>query len=144
MQTVVEATAARLAEAADLDAEDDGIEGAPDGWQPPGAPIDWAGYVPKGLDDNEPVTFEEVDNPGHWSDFTFRPKCKDNKYLGHFTPSGAKVVPENDEGKRIQGAYEFFYDGYTPDETDKANYVRGDATHPKPKSRKRGLWMWKP
>ena len=76
MQTVVEATAARLAEAANLDAEDDGIEGAPDGWQPPGAPIDWAGYVPKGVDDNEPVTFEEVDNPGHWSDFTFRPKCK--------------------------------------------------------------------
>ena len=51
-------------------------------------------------DDNEPVTFEEVENPGHWSDFTFRPKCKDNKYLGHFTPSGAKVVPENDKEGR--------------------------------------------
>ena len=32
----LEATVARLAEAADLDAEDDGIDGAPDGWQPPG------------------------------------------------------------------------------------------------------------
>ena len=137
----LEATVARLAESADLDADEDGIEGSPDGWQPPGAPIDWAGYIPKGVDENEPVTFKEVDNPGKWSDFTFRPKYKDGKYLGHFTPSGAQVVPENGEGKRIQGAYQFYYDGYTPDATDKANYVRGDATKEdlKPKSRKGSL-----
>ena len=137
----LEATVARLAESADLDADEDGIEGSPDGWQPSGAPIDWAGYILKGVDENEPVTFEEVNNPGKWSDFTFRPKYKDGKYLGHFTPSGAQVVPENGEGKRIQGAYQFYYDGYTPDATDKANYVRGDATKEdlKPKSRKGSL-----
>ena len=49
----LEATVARLAESADLDADEDGIEGSPDGWQPPGAPIDCAGYIPKGVDEND-------------------------------------------------------------------------------------------
>ena len=60
----LETTVARLEEAANLDADKDGIEGSPDGWQPPVAPIDWAGYLPKGVDVNEPATFDEVDSPG--------------------------------------------------------------------------------
>ncbi len=44
------------------------IPGAPDGWIPPGAPINFFGYIPK-LD--APAHFADVDNPGRWNDFAF-------------------------------------------------------------------------
>ncbi len=38
------------------------IPGAPDGWIPPGTPINFLGYIPK-LD--APARFADVANPGH-------------------------------------------------------------------------------
>jgi hypothetical protein len=70
------------------------IPGAPDGWIPPGAPINSLGYIPK-LD--APAHFAEVDNPGCWNDFVFQPKYavekgqkgekKTMRYVGHMTPA---------------------------------------------------------
>jgi hypothetical protein len=47
------------------------IPGAPDGWIPPGAPINFLGYIPK-LD--APAHFADMDNPGCWNNFVFQPK----------------------------------------------------------------------
>ena len=84
------------------------IEGAPDGWTPPGPPEKWSHKQDeKG---GEP-RFEEVDNPGSWSCFTFRGyKGKSKKYVHHRMPSGAVPVPKDPTtGKRTDGGYEFFY-----------------------------------
>ena len=51
--------------------------GAPLGWQPPGKPQDWRRPTPKS---GEPE-FDNVDNPGQWSDFTFQAKYKADKSL---------------------------------------------------------------
>ncbi len=132
-------------EANDIDAEEEGvvgncIPGAPEGWDPPSAPWDYEPAPPKF---DAPECFEDVDNPGGWSPFTFRARYSNNKYVGHFTPSGAQVVPENAEGKRVVTnedgeEWEFFYDGWTPSDFDNATYVRGGAKkgNLNPKSRK--------
>ena len=101
---------------------------------PPGPPWDWDGYV-------APDKFEDVDNPGGWSDYIFRPKYSNIRYNGHFTPNGVQVVPEDWAGKQIAGKgkqWELFYDGWTPSKFDQATYVRGDATKEglKPDSKK--------
>ena len=104
------------------------IPGAPKGWQPPQPPDTWQGYNPKA---NAPLTFEEVDNPGQWNSFCYRPRyaTRGNKeYLGHWTPCGAKVVPPNEDGRRVVNGWEFFYNGWKPSAFDRATYVRGDAT----------------
>jgi hypothetical protein len=77
------------------------------------------------------LTFEEVNNPGQWNNFCFRPRynTKGNKeYLGHWTPCGAKVVPPNEDGQPVVNGWEFFYNGWTPTAFDRATYVRGNAT----------------
>ena len=99
-----------------IDAEEEGvvgnrIPGAPDGWDPPSAPRDYEPEPPKY---DAPKCFEDVDNPGSWSPFTFRPRYCDKKYLGHFSPSGAQVVPKNADGRRVitnddGEEWEFFY-----------------------------------
>jgi len=62
------------------------LHGAPPGWKPPGTPESWK---PKEFkpDLGEPE-HDDVDNPGGWSEFTFRPKWKKKKkppseYLYH-------------------------------------------------------------
>ena len=78
--------------------------GAPAGWKPPSAPDDFAPDPPK-RNKGEPTTFDTVDNPGQWSQFTYRPKfggdrgCGD--YLYHCLPTGITPVPANANGKRI-------------------------------------------
>jgi hypothetical protein len=49
--------------------------GAPIGWKLPGSPENWqlAKYNAK---TGEPEFFNDVNNPGQWSSFTFKPKYK--------------------------------------------------------------------
>ncbi len=49
------------------------LYGAPPGWSPPFAPNDWSPTV--NTNKGEPL-FEDVDNPGGWSSYTFRPMFK--------------------------------------------------------------------
>ena len=48
------------------------LEDCPPGWQPRSAPDDW---TPPDKTFGEP-DFKDVDNPGKWSEFTYRPKYK--------------------------------------------------------------------
>jgi hypothetical protein len=99
------------------------LYGAPPGWMPPGPEEGW---VPKKADSNKgEVPFQEVDNPGGWSPYTFRPVFSSNKnkrrseddslsdkeindtskskkkkgsggqYLHHAMPCGAIPVPQD-------------------------------------------------
>ncbi|KAL7528119.1 hypothetical protein ACHAXR_005384 [Thalassiosira sp. AJA248-18] len=116
----------------DIDEDDQGevfsaaprIEGAPDKWVPPQPPDDWMGYVPKY---DAPATFAEIDNPGGWSDYTYRAKYKAGKYVGCATPAGATVVPKNSNGERELNGWNFYYDGWEPSEFSRETYVRGTA-----------------
>ena len=109
--------------------EDDNVTfpGAPIGWKPPSAPDNWMPMPPK-IEMGEPTSFEDVDNPGNWSDFTMRPKFdkKTGKYLYHCLPTGATVVPEDDEGNRSVNGWKFVYDGSWKD--DGSNSFRSGAT----------------
>jgi hypothetical protein len=107
------------------------LHGSPDGWKPPTAPDDWQ---PPEIDPatNEPE-FEDVDNPGNWSPFTFRPKFKKaggrgakKQYLYHAMPTGATPVPiDADAGERTLGDWTFHYGGWHRD-LEKEE----DPTHP--------------
>ncbi len=46
------------------------LYGAPPGWSPPCAPNDWNPTI--NTNKREPL-FRDVDNPGGWSSYTFRP-----------------------------------------------------------------------
>jgi hypothetical protein len=88
------------------------LYGAPPGWSAPSAPHDWDPTI--NINCGEPC-FEDVDNPGRWSNYIFRPmfEPRGGKYIGHAMPAGAVPVPENAEtGKREVGGYEFFYQGW--------------------------------
>ena len=110
------------------------LPGAPPGWLPPGRPED---YRPRNIGAKF-LPFEEIDNPGNWSKYTFRPafartkkvkkggdelKAGENEPMNtgkviqsfrrYETSSGAGVVPVNmDTGKRTCGPWEFFYNGW--------------------------------
>lgn len=101
------------------------IPGAPPGWLPPQPPEDHV-YVPKF---DAPTDFSDVDNPGGFDSFSFQAKFTGQKYKGHFTPAGAKIVPPGEDGKRIAGGYEFFYKGWEASEFAKETYVRGEAKY---------------
>ncbi len=64
------------------------------GWSPPSPPDDWNPTIH--VDRREPL-FEDVDNPGKWSNLTFRPTFapKGGKYIDHSMPAGAVPVPIN-------------------------------------------------
>lgn len=113
----------------------DTIRGSPNSWFLPAPPPGWSGYTPK---HDAPLAFEDVDNPAGWSDFTFTPMYDKGKYLGHSTPNGAQVVPENKNGERVVDGYTFHYRGYMPDAFDVATYNRTGAKYGdlKPDSRK--------
>jgi hypothetical protein len=120
------------------------ISGAPEGWVPPGPPTAWKGYEPK-IDLGAPVVVA-VDNPGSWNLFSFDAKYgtekgKLRKYLGHFTPALAKVVPPDETGNREVQGWKFHYNGWKPDEFDRQTYARGDASamNLKPESRRGSL-----
>jgi hypothetical protein len=97
------------------------LYGAPPGWSAPSAPHGWDATI--NLNCGEP-RFEDVDNPGKWSNFTFRPmfEPRGGKYMCHSMPAGAVPVPRNAvTGKREVGGYEFFYQGWKNDDPTREN-----------------------
>ena len=79
-------------------------------------PSDWVS--PPKKDPDEP-DFKDLDNPGGWNDFIFRPvyektgkgKLDKYKYVRHELPTGVTPVPTDADGKRTQGGYGFFIRG---------------------------------
>ncbi len=74
--------------------------------------------------------------------YSFEAKYKKGGvYCGHFTPSGAMVVPVNEKGEWEINGWTFHYNGWTPDAFDQGTYVRDDATQQnlKPNSRRESL-----
>jgi len=111
-------------ELADMDEpapEDDGpppfisgaIEGAPDGWEKPGPPPN---YVPPPPRDSCP-SWDEINtsekNPGNWSSHFYQARYIAGKYKGHFSPTGATVVPPDDGGKRTVDGWDVTYGPWT-------------------------------
>jgi len=94
------------------------LHGAPPGWKPPGAPDAWKPKdVKTGLGEPE---HGKVDNPGGWSEFTFRPKWKAKKkipseHLYHQLPTGATPVPKDKDGKRVVNGWQCHYDNWMSD-----------------------------
>jgi len=112
----------------DIDVHEEGEEfvrdvlpGAPDGWSPPKADPTYT-YI------RQFDAPEFPDNPANWSPFAFQPKYKNGKYLGHFTPGGAKVVPADANGDRIVDEWKFCYTDFELDDFGRDCYVRGTAT----------------
>ena len=113
-------------------------ETAEAGYRLPTTPADWKAPAPK-VDKGEPATFEQVDNPGNWTDFTFRPVfASKGEYVHHALPTGATPVPEVN-GKRTAGNWDFFYDGWSG--VGGGNLHRSGATSQNlfPESRKGSL-----
>ncbi len=109
---------------ADVDAYDIGaIPGSPKNWEPPQPPSNFKPYEPK----FGAPPWERINNHGKWCQYTYQPKYAKGKYLGHFTPGGATVIPPNANGERKCGDWEFYYNGYNANEVDRNNYVRGGA-----------------
>jgi hypothetical protein len=84
-------------------------------------PADW---VPERIkvEFAEPELFVEVDNPGGWGQYTFRPKfhrqakgkeIKKGHYSHHALPTGARPVPADADGKREKAGWEFHYQGWS-------------------------------
>ena len=119
-EAMTTAIAERLATAADDDGNeiiDDGDRSSillKKGFHPdiniPSVPENWVPATQK-VEKGEP-NFDEIDNPGKWCNFTFRPEFGSNggAYTKHTLPTGATPVPEVD-GKRCRGAWEFHYCG---------------------------------
>jgi len=84
--------------------------GAPVGWTPTVAPDDWKPSKKKA---GEPE-FVTVDNPGGWTEFTYRPKVNGkNKHLCHQLPTGVTPVPLDEaSGKRTCEGWVFHYQGW--------------------------------
>lgn len=79
-------------------------------------PADWT--IPSTRRDRDEPDFKEVDNPGNWPQYCFRPKFKKQpdkevKYSHHQLPTGAVPVPLNAEGKRVVNGWELHYNGWT-------------------------------
>jgi hypothetical protein len=94
---------------------------APPGWSAPSAPDDWNPTVKRNK--GEPL-FEDVDNPGGWSNYTFRPmfKQRGEKYICHARLAGTVPVPiDAVTGKKEAGRYEFFYEGWKEDNHTREN-----------------------
>ena len=104
-----------------------GIPGAPLNWEPPKPPATFLGYTPK-PNSGAPATFEEVDNPGKWDEYMFQPKYNGSTYVNHFTPSGAKVLPAGEDGKRSINGWDFHYNGWDGDDISRRTFKREGAT----------------
>ena len=79
----------------------------------PGAPDNWSHPAAK-TEQGEP-SFENVDNPGGWSSFTFRSEYEKGRGTGdyklHSFPTGASPVPLVD-GEIKVADWEFYYKGW--------------------------------
>jgi hypothetical protein len=74
-------------------------------------------------------SFPNVDNPGNWSEYTFRPefakKDKGGNYTCHSLPTGAVPVPVANDGKREAAGWEFHYKGWKHDSVDDVSFRSG-------------------
>jgi hypothetical protein len=98
---------------------------APPGWSPPCGPDDWDLTINRNK--GEPL-FQNVDNPGGWRSYTFRPmfEPRGGKYICHAMPAGAVPVPINAvTAKREEGWYEFFYQGCEQENPTRENFRFG-------------------
>ena len=89
-------------------------------WSTPGPPEGWVWDPPK-VAKGEPALFSDVDNPGSWSEFTFQPVFDtkgQKRYKYPALPTGIMPVPKNEDGKRLLHGWQFFYDGWTKNESD--------------------------
>ena len=110
-------------------------------------PNDWKPKPPK-IEFEEPL-FVEVDNPGAWCEFTFRPKYLPKKvgnvrkgtYSHHALPTGARPVPPDAEGNRRIAGWDFYYDKWSNPDEDGGMKFRSGATrvNPFPENRKGNL-----
>jgi len=95
--------------------------GSPTGWSPPGQPEEWN---PRVNSSRREPPMDDVDNPGGWSSFTYRPmfQAKAGKYIGHAMPAGATAVPMSEEtGKSQSKGFEFFYNGWKQENPTREN-----------------------
>ena len=79
-------------------------------------PPDWK--PPTAQESRGEPKFEELDNPGSWPQYCFRPvfngRSSSTKYRHHALPTGAIPVPKNDEGgRREYNGWTFHYNGWT-------------------------------
>jgi hypothetical protein len=74
-------------------------------------------------------SFSDVDNPGEWSEHTFRSefakKEKGGKHTCHTLPTGAVPVPIKDDGKREAAGWEFHCKGWKHDADGTAPFRSG-------------------
>jgi hypothetical protein len=87
-------------------------------------PASWT-PAPRKEDRGEPA-FDDLDNPGKWTQFCFRPEFKKTsgamRYARHSLPTGCIPVPiDNGTGKRIIKEWEFHYNGWTHPALDTAD-----------------------
>ena len=88
----------------------------------PKKPSDWI-CPPKKGGSEEPEMFENVDNPGNWCDYVYRPLYKKEgsgnnasfKYIRHELPTGCSVVPvtNGEHRKREINGWTFHYNGWS-------------------------------
>ena len=78
-------------------------------------PSDWSAPVPQEARGER--KFEDVDNPGSWPQYCYRPvfngRSTAAKYKHHALPTGAMPVPKIAEGIRKSNGWEFHYNGWT-------------------------------
>jgi len=94
------------------------LPGTPVGWKVPEAPENWKAAKPKTKLGQPKVEFDELDNPGGWSPFAFRPKFlhkgqKPTKCLCHALPAETVPVPKDEAGDRACDGFKFFHAGWT-------------------------------
>ena len=93
----------------------------------PTPPVEWSAPDAQ-LERGEPV-FENVDNPGDWDSYVFKPvfagRSRNTKYKHHALPTGAIPVPKDTNGNRNVNGWEFFYKGW---KNDNLPYRRGANT----------------
>ena len=94
-------------------------------------PADWT--IPRPRHDRNEPYFEDVDNPGNWPQYCFRPKFVKGpgagskvEYSHHCLPTGAIPFPKNEDGMRVCDGWEFHYNGWK--NPDGSNQHRRGAT----------------
>jgi hypothetical protein len=95
----------------------------------PSPPEAWVPPEPKTVK-GEPA-FAEVDNPGSWSQYTYRAEFDSKgQYKHHVVPTGAMPVPLKD-GERKLGEWDFYYEGWKSTTNSYRKYVTDEEMFPK-------------
>jgi hypothetical protein len=96
------------------------LPGHPNGWSPPSPPNNWNPTV-NSL--KQELPFDEVDNPGCWSTFTYCPLFQPKGgHMYHTMPAGATAVSvDKVTATRQAGGFEFFYNGWKQENPTKDN-----------------------